>query len=267
MLVNNTPTEHYPEFNLWVKREDLSCPDPGPHFSKTRGVFAHIAKLPHKVIGVLDTFHSQAGHAVAYACKMLGKECINYYPQYVQHPGLRKQQLDAQALGAKLVPLPAGRSCILFHQAKHAVESVGGYMMPNALKLHESVDETESELRAVEIPFNGVLIPSSSATIAAGVVKGLVLRGTLNVRVLIHLGYSRSEHAVREYVHNMSGKGYPDSNITIIDEGYEYKDTAVDGITPPWPCNPYYDLKAFRWWLRTQALSRWEGNMLFWNIG
>jgi hypothetical protein len=83
MLRGRTPVEdHRAAYGLWVKREDLSCPPPGPPFSKARGVYARVASRPEGVIAVLDTRHSQAGWAVARACQVLGKECVNFYPEF-----------------------------------------------------------------------------------------------------------------------------------------------------------------------------------------
>lgn len=267
MLREKTPVQDYRErYGILVKREDLACLPPGPPFSKTRGVFAHVAKRPEKVIGVLDTFHSQAGWAVARACQILGKTCINYYPVYKADTGLREPQLKSRSLGAVLTGLPAGRSCILFHQAKKATERLGGYMMPNALKLAESVEETAKEVKRSNIwPWPDlVIIPSSSATIAAGVIRGF---GS-SPRYVIHLGYSRSHESVLSYVRSQSGVH---AQVDVVDERYSYKEQAGPGETPPWPCNPYYDLKAFRWWIRegwrTSITGGLTDNVLFWNIG
>lgn len=266
-LMTRTPIEAHPEYGLWVKREDLSCPPPGPPFSKTRGVYAHMLKLQQPLVGVLDTYHSQAGHAVAHFAKMLGKRCLNFYPEYKHDKAMRSNQLAAQALGAELRPLKAGRSCVLFHEAKRLTEAAGGYMMPNALKLWESVEETAKEVLYTDLTgIEGILVPSSSATLAAGVLKGLVDVGRLDMRVIIHLGYTRPLGAVMEYVHGLVPQ-YPMSNITIVDEGYQYADKARDGATPPWPCNPYYDLKAFRWWDKARHGTGWNGKMMLWNIG
>lgn len=257
MLRTNTPVQDYTdEYGLWVKREDLSCPPPGPPFSKTRGVYARVASRPEQVIGALDTYHSQAGHAVARACQILGKRCINYYPEFKYEPGPRLPQERAQALGAQLVGLPAGRSAILYHQARKQCEAVGGYMMPNALKLEESVTETAKEAKG---EYDYVIVPASSGTIAAGVIKGL---GD-GPKYLIHLGYSRSHDEVMKYLIDRSG--VTGAAIEIVDEGYAYKDKASAGDTPPWSCNQYYDLKAFRWWMRNR--TRYGGKVLFWNIG
>lgn len=268
MLRKNTPLQDYTkEFGLWVKREDLACPKPGPPFSKTRGVYVRVKSRPEKVIGVLDTFHSQAGHAVARACQILNKTCINFYPVYKRERDeegnheLRIPQLRSQELGAELYGLEAGRSCILYHAAKKVIIAKNGYMMPNALKLEESVIETAREVGPEK--FDIVLIPASSGTIAAGVVKGFADRG-MRPQFIIHLGYSRSHKEVRQYIKEMSG--VDEASLSLIDEGYSYKDQSVEGPTPPWPCNPWYDLKCFRWWMKVR-----EGypnqSVLLWNIG
>lgn len=277
MLRRNTPVEYYPEYGLWVKREDLSCPKPGPAFSKTRGVYAHVKKLKQEVVGVLDTYHSQAGHAVARACQILGKRCINYYPVYKREGELiegghelREPQIRSSELGAALYPLQAGRSCILYHQArKHCEQELGGYMMPNALKLEESVRETAKEVPD-KAPINFVILPASSGTIAAGVIRGFCDRVHPDSlpEFIVHLGYSRSHDAVRKYLIERSGySDWAEQSLHIIDEGYSYKDVAKPGPVPPWPCNEYYDLKAFRWWLREGQQIFAGGEPLFWNIG
>lgn len=274
MLRVGTPVEDWRRhYGLWVKREDRACPPPGPPFSKTRGVYEHVRKLDAGVVGVLDTYHSQAGHAVARACQVLGKKCLNFYPVYkaegsVDHHAVREPQLRSAALGASLLPLPAGRSCILYHEAKRITLAADGYMMPNALKLAESVEETakEVDVRLFDLGVKYVLVPSSSGTIAAGVVRGYRDRIWADEQYmptfLVHLGYHRSHEEVRAYLQDKSGT---EVEPTIIDEGYAYKDVARPGPTPEWPCNAYYDLKAFRWWVREGRAV--YGEALLWNIG
>lgn len=265
MLRRNTPLEDYrKQYRLWVKREDLSCPPPGPPFSKTRGVYAHLKNRPEKVIGVLDTFHSQAGQGVARACQILKKKCINFFPKYKADTELREPQILSRKLGARLRPLQAGRSCILFHAARKETEALGGYMMPNALKLDESVTETAKEVPEGK-KFDRVIISASSGTIAAGVILGFSQNYERKYwpEFLVHLGYSRSHDQVYKYLRQKTG--IEDLEVTLIDESYNYKDKAKDGETPPWSCNEYYDLKAFRWWMHQP--HRQSQSTLFWNIG
>lgn len=273
-LQQNTPVEdHLEQFDLLVKREDLSCVPPGPPFSKTRGVYAHIAARPEKVIGVLDTYHSQAGHAVAEACRLLGKECVNFWPVRKAELGasIKPQQLAAKDLGAQLVALPAGRSAILYHQAKKRLADWGdSYMMPNALKLPEMITETAAEVRATLRstplpPRMPVLIAASSGTIAAGVMRGFCDAGEGNRPFLIHQGYDRSESVILEYMVKMSELNLDAHSIRLINEGYSYGDKSKIVYDLPFPANHYYDMKAFHWWMK-EGRNQY-GQALFWLIG
>lgn len=298
MCVSNTSVEdHRAAFGLLVKREDLCCPG-GPNFSKTRGVWAHIAGRPEEFIGVLDTVHSQGGWAVARACVLLGKSCIEYYPvrKADRSKPFRETWGDVQreccSLGAGIVSLPAGRSSVLYYAAQKRLVSDrlrlknGGlpstYMMPNALKLPEMITETAAEVARTQhlmtCGWNAVrtvLVSASSGTIAAGVLLGLIQLGWSGTLV-IHQGYSRPQDAVRRYMDKMIEEQWPGHphppgtggvNIrrVMVDECYSYADAARSGPTPPWPCNKYYDLKALRWWV-THGRAQY-GEAIMWNIG
>jgi hypothetical protein len=271
MLREGTPLEDYRrQWGLSVKREDKACTPPGPYFSKSRGVYARVSSREEEIIGVLDTRHSQAGFCVARACEILGKCCINYYPDFKHEPGPRQPQLEAVAVGAVLKPLPAGRSAVLYHAARKDIEARGGYMMPNALKLEESVEETAKEVERTSGRYDWVLVSASSGTIAAGVIRGYVRssmqQGIAAPQFIVHLGYSRSHKEVEKYL--VEASGYCDFRVAIVDEGYAYKDEARAGSSPDWPCNVYYDLKAFRWWADGSGRgASYPGRVLFWNIG
>lgn len=281
MTREGTPVEHYPDLGLFIKREDLSCPG-GPNFSKTRGVLAHVRNRPEQLMGVLDTYHSNGGWAVARACQKLGKRCVLFYPIRKRDQGapLQIQQQRAQELGATLVPLQAGRSAVLYHQAKRRTVELGGWAVPNALKLPEMITETAAEVARTDIPpVNTVLISASSGTIAAGVISGLCQKGYAG-RVVVHQGYSRPELAMRNYMSGMVATYSSDlfragrhpggllwrQDFDLVDEGYGYADRARPcGVEPPCPMNDFYDRKLFSWWVR-EGHTR-HGEALLWNIG
>lgn len=292
MIVNDTPVERVTlpsGLHLYVKREDLCSPYPGPMFSKMRGVVAHIRSRPEPVIGVLDTLHSKAGWCVSYVCAQLGKQAVNYWPRYNADPreGLpRQQQKEAAGLGAKMVAIKAGRSAILYHTAKkHLRETFGAdncYLMPNALKLPESITENAAEATRTALavasgasspvlPDAGTLVISiSSGTVAAGVVQGLKAAGMLDAYSLVcHMGYSRSIDACRLYMEKASGVDL--SRARFVDEGYGYADSVNwNGLTQPeFPCNPYYDGKLFAWLQKPGGADSLDPDLpiLFWNIG
>lgn len=221
---------------------------------------------PEITIGVLDTFHSKAGWAVSWAGQRLGKRVVNFWPRYKADPreGLpREQQRHAQGFGATMVALQAGRSAILYHRARQYLKEhhPGAYLMPNALKLSESILETDAEVHRTELPDEGIMVVSiSSGTIAAGVLRGLA---TLDYQVILHMGYSRPEGAVRDFLRKMSGV-IDLSHVRLVDERYNYKDQ-VD-IPVPFPCNPHYDAKAWKW-LEANIDRLPKVPVVFWNIG
>lgn len=271
--VADTPVEQIEPW-LWVKREDLCCPG-GPNFSKMRGVYARLAARPEQAIGVLDTYHSQGGWAVARAGAILGKRVIDFYPVYKRDPGPRAPQFGAQRCGAELVGLQAGMSAVLWHQAKAKLYQMTGtrgsegdaYMFPNGLQLHESIRETAMEVCRTTFPAwpDTVIVSASSGTIAAGVVSGFLSHPDAMLEdmptFMIHMGYARSRDKLRaRFPAEAQGR------LQLIDEGYAYKDAARPGAAAPFPCNPYYDLKAWRWMMEHRDMFT-QSRVLFWNIG
>jgi 1-aminocyclopropane-1-carboxylate deaminase/D-cysteine desulfhydrase-like pyridoxal-dependent ACC family enzyme len=279
MLINNTPLEKHALANgreIWVKREDLCCPEPGPSFSKARGVVAHMRNRPEKVIGVLDTLHSKAGWAVSWAGAQMGKEVVDFWPRFKADPreGLpREQQQRAADFGATMVSFQAGRSAILYHTARKWLRDnlPDSYMMPNALKLPESITENAAEARrtAPDLPANSSLVLSvSSGTVAAGVIQGLHEAGRLSdISIILHMGYTRSHEALQRYMEEVSGV-YWTKNFHLVDEQYGYADH-VENPTP-FPCNPYYDLKAWAWLEKMSPYAQQvigDRPITLWNIG
>lgn len=268
-LIKNTPIEEYDVKGkkVFVKREDL-CIDEAK-FSKARGVYNHLSKIGKTHIGVLDSYHSKAGWAVSYLGGLLNKKVHLFYPEYKNEPGMRESQLNAKRLGAEIIPLRAGyMQAVQYNIAKKILRDRFGedsYMMPNALKLQESVDSTSEELNNVPIELINDsiwIISISTGTIAAGVIKRLVELNSNNL-VILHMGYSRKKESVIKYLMKYIPY-FGNVSLEFIDEGYKYKDS-VD-IDCDFPCNPYYDLKAWNW-LTKNIDSFIDFNILFWNIG
>jgi 1-aminocyclopropane-1-carboxylate deaminase/D-cysteine desulfhydrase-like pyridoxal-dependent ACC family enzyme len=270
MLQQNTPVEivNCGGHMVHVKREDLCIG--GPSFSKLRGVAAHLRSRPEEVVGVLDTFHSRAGWGVSYLCQPgsqgIEKKVVVYYPVYKEDMIIRGNQLAAKKCGAQIVGIEAGRSCILYHRAKKdlATKFPNSYMLPNALKCVESVEETAAEVRTIDPVYLNKnftwVVSVSSGTIAAGVLQGLVQLNA-KVNLILHEGYSRPEKALLDYVINKAG-GAGKVSISVVDENYDYK-MGVPQVVCPFPCNIYYDRKAW-WWIMRQPVKQ---QFLFWNVG
>lgn len=279
LIYSHTPWEMHN--GIHVKREDLSCS--GPSFSKVRGVWRQLeyltrpnAPIPVNEVGVMDSRHSKAGWGVAYLAKYFPRPIkVNiFYPHFKGEPEgqLREYQQRAQELGAEVIPLWGGlMSAVLFNQARRILtdRNPTAYMFPNGLKLPFTVSATSRELQDTLPPGSTGpdcvwVVSASSATIAAGVCLGLQTAPTPTMpEIIIHLGYSRPAHSVEAYLRKFGVECM--SHITIIDEGYGYADR-VDGPVP-FPCNPYYDRKAWQWVLSEQNGYLSGKNVYFWNIG
>lgn len=281
-ILISTPWEvHYVDgVPVHVKREDLCCPAPGPPFSKMRGVEAHITRICDElgydpVIGVVDTSHSMAGWGVAYVCDVMGLDCVDFFASYVHerergaelHLGnveIREYQQRAQQFGAELVPMKAGRFAVMHAQSRTLFTSMtdSGYMMPNALKYKDLIPVTAKEVRTTpdELLQGTWIISISSGTVAAGVLNGLIDNHE-DMCIILHMGHDRSEAQAQRYIRGLAG--YWPSYIDMINEHYNYVDK-VD-VHCPFPCNPWYDLKAWKWLMAN--VHDLEQPIIFWNIG
>lgn len=261
---------------VYVKREDLSVPDPGPKFSKIRGLNLHLDKILQERgpvhIGILDTRHSKAGWGTAYLCNLKGMPCVNYYPLLKAELGkaiVRPNQLHAAALGANLVPLASTYPGYILKQFANKLFYEAyplGEMLPVGLKLDESVEATYIELLTYtpeELLHGDWVISISTGTIAAGVLKALDELKFTNSFVL-HMGYSRSIDHAANYILTKAGLKNVGFDLDFVDEGFDYADK-VDNKSIPFPCNEYYDAKAWNW--LEANLGELRDPVVFWNIG
>lgn len=261
----STPVEKY-EINgqeIFVKREDLCCPEGSPRFSKIRGLELKLQSLQSEgvnTVAVLDSIHSKAGWGTAWLTAMMGMKCILYYPVRKGKPDFKSESvLNARRLGAEIRPMKAGRQTIMWYQVRKLLkeENPNIYLLPNGLTLDECAHATYLEcFKTPDMFFGGtVVVSTSTGTIANGVANYL-LRKHPESKMIAHMGYSRSPKTVRKII------GY--HNLEIVDEGFQY----ADGVEQecPFPCNPHYDLKAWKW-LHSIDLSKLKKPILFWNIG
>ncbi len=282
MLRHNTPLEFHRcgELDVLVKRDDLCCDPPGPALAKIRGVVPHLMKRSEDVIGVLDTRCSRGGWAVAYVAKQLGKRCFNFFPQYKHEPPmyapteLRVSQRHANELGAQCISVPAGRSNVMFYQARAMLRDLAPgamtYMMPNALKMEETISGNAEEARQTVLTneLTTLVLPVGTGTIAAGVLLGLQQADILEyLDVVLYEGYSRPEERVLGYIEKATGLTLDRSRTTVVDEGWKYGTEQHHPV--PFPASTRYEAKAWNWLAsgRAQAVIDEASRVLFWNSG
>lgn len=278
LINNNTPIEKYiiNDITVHVKREDLSVDSPAPQLSKLRGLIPYLKKLKKdgiKIVGYADSPISTSGWGVAWACKQLGMKAVIFTPTYKTNtpPTLIKQRKKYKKFKAKIVPIRAGIMRVSYNVAKLQLKEnyKNSVMLPMGLPFDESVYGTYKEvLRTKNIKkYKTIIIPIGKGTIAAGVWKGL---DTVKSKATIYglmASTSDTEKSMelirKKAVLTNIGLFKSDVKFELIDEGWAYKNKAE--IKTSFPCNPYYDLKA--WQFLVENIAKFEQPILFWNIG
>lgn len=273
IIVENTPVEKYiiQDKTIFVKREDLSCVPPGPPFSKMRGLMKVLKGLKQQgitTIGYTETSISMAGWGVAYGCFILGLQCILFDPQYKNTPPLlsyhRKQW---KKFNAKIIPLKAGMAKVNWNISRRELKKESNsILLPLGLPFLETIEETTKEVvrtRQAGIDPNTIIVNVGSGTIAAGIIKGFedkkvygIMGRTGNVKKKL-LNILKKSSIINQGLFNKT------VDFELIDPCWEY--TERSEISCPFPCHPFYDLKAWQWLM--ENIEKLESPILFWNIG
>lgn len=269
MRWRDTPIEKYliGGKEIEVKREDLCCIG-GPPFSKMRGIKERLKTLKHEgveVVGYVETAISMAGWGVAKVGKELGLRVIIYDPQYKISPGVlnfhRSKWAENQA---ETRPIKAGRAKVGYYQARYQMEKEfgnQGMLLPLGLPFEETIEATAKEAAKL-FSYRTVVVNVGSGTICAGLLRGL----GEEVFVWGIMGRKGDKIRKREEIEKRSVKGLSlkkRKGFALVDPGYEY--TESESFPAPFPCNPYYDRKAWKWVIENYGSL--ERPVLFWNIG
>jgi len=296
MLINDeTPLEPYTVDNrvIYVKREDMACNPPGPPFAKVRGLYPKLVQLKQQgiqTVGYTDTTISMGGWGVAYFAKELGLNCYVFYPQHspLRH-NLPKHLPLWEELGAIPVPLLPSRLSIMQLRAKKIFRTNNTkldrhYMLPNGLPFKETVEEVSRVYVSAALTNKHIF---NNATIVVAVGSGIMLSGIIKGVLIANARCGIKPHVIKSVLVSkkdpsgirskiLLNSGHPAHNSPyslfnpdipmqhVIDDGYEYEQE-VDNSQIPFPCNRYYDAKAWAW-LRKNL---WQLNdpVIFWNLG
>jgi hypothetical protein len=265
LFQEDTPIEEYllrgrPVF---VKRDDLFGRFPAPPLAKLRGLRRIIDGLSTKgtsVFGCWDTHFSKLGQGVAALCAMHPDlKAIVSYPVSNKRPR-PSAVIEAERLGAILVPVPSNRIAICYAMARRRIEALGGYMLPFGLECEEAVDAIADVAATLDktVYANGTIVLScGSGVTLAGLINGLPARP----KKLIGISSGRSLEAILTCLHRHCAQlpSYLELHPAILPYAREL-------IYPcPFPSHPNYDLKA--WQYLEQNLPKLSDPILFWNIG
>lgn len=277
ILLHYTPVERHliEGKEVFVKREDMATPPPGPCFSKTRGLYAHMLKLREsgvKEVGYLETAISMAGWGVAWVGKILGIQVTIFDPAYSSkhvarkvHQFHRKQWLKLGAVVVQVTPLMTRINFNVIQ--KHLFpKDPSREFLPLGLPLEETIEETarQAEITSSLPRMNTVVVSVGSGTVCAGILRGIGNHPIHIVGVMCRDGNkNRKMKEILKRSKVLLGDLWgPD--FTLINPGYAYTDKETT-LSPGFPCNPYYDLKALKYLV--DHYDELEPPILFWNIG
>lgn len=268
-----TPVEQYRigKQQVWVKREDLATPPPGPPFSKVRGLVPTLIRLKaegYTHIGYVETSVSMAGWGVAWACAELGLTSVIFDPQYKTTPELldhhRRQWAKFNAI---TIPQQAGMAKVNWNIARKllAEKYERSYLLPLGLPFPETIDAAAAEIKAclatTSVRFSTIIVNVGSGTVCAG-----LLRGVSGQKVIGVMGRTGDMQRKVEVIRKKSGMmlgGMWGVDFSIVDPGWEYTQPCERPV--PFPCHRYYDAKAWAW--LEDNIEKLIHPILFWNIG
>lgn len=285
MIRKNTPIETYKirGRTVYVKREDLCTEPPGPPFSKCRGLYAHLKKLKKegvRIVGYVETPISMAGWGVAWVAQKLGMKAVIFDPQYTGSPPatIEVHREKWKQFGPDVLPIKAGMTCVNQHIARKMLKKEYGkdaVMLPIGISFNETISETAEELCYFLsksswkfTPPGHIIVCVGSGTICAGLLRGLK-KASPRTELIGVMAYDKNLKKKRKSI--FAKAGVKDKNtlfphivdFTLINEKWKYTEPST--ITCPFPCHPYYDLKAWDWLVR--EIETLLGSVLFWNIG
>jgi len=272
MFNYNTPIEEYTvgKKTVYVKRDDMFGQPPAPALAKLRGITKYVEKAEQKgikILGDLDTRVSKSGWGLACACQNTSITPYVFYPQLKAETQMPFIQTRALNLGAKVIPLKAGRTSVLYAQATRKIQKLGGTMLPMGLTLKETVDEVAKVINDTprELLTGTIITTTGTSTIASGIVKGLI-QNNIKPKQFYGVSCGMSNYKQAKVMERLLSEYYPVKIprwVQFVLPEFEYYDAS--DIKVPFPCSPYYDRKGWIWLNR--YIKHLKSPILFWNVG
>jgi 1-aminocyclopropane-1-carboxylate deaminase/D-cysteine desulfhydrase-like pyridoxal-dependent ACC family enzyme len=287
-LRKNTPIERY-EVNgctLFVKREDCACDEPdAPHFAKVRGLVPHLNTLKRDgvhTLGYMDTAISMGGWGLAYFAHKLSMQTVIYYPAYKSGYKYNQSEYIKKWIALNAIIHPIERPNVyrinIANAKRHfATAHPDGHWIQDGLRFDETLEAVSQEAHATiaELQPQTIVVNVGSGVMLAGIMRGIILAkhhcdkiiGVLAHKQLKEIHRKRDVLQMADLAEGMHFFTTRLRSVTthfeIVPGSYLYHEPAL--IKCPFPCNKYYDLKAFEWLY--PRISKFEQPILFWNIG
>jgi 1-aminocyclopropane-1-carboxylate deaminase/D-cysteine desulfhydrase-like pyridoxal-dependent ACC family enzyme len=249
---------------VYVVRDDLCSPFPGPNFSKVRGLYKALLKLREQGVREVvsqDTSISRCG----WGCSWLAQELdITHYNVYAMRKQMNFYQRMSRSHGGKMVAVRGSFSSAMQAQARKLLGDL--HFLPTGFSLPETLGEHRTLLNHLprDLFAGTVVVCVSSGTICSSLLYGLqgghvygVTSSCFNNRL------EKIDKLVRRAEISLGRRAGGDVEFTLITTRHGYSKPA--DIETPFPCDVYLDRKAWKWLV--EHLNELQDPVVFWNIG
>lgn len=259
----DTPVETYKigKHEVMVKRDDLMGDNKKlPPWAKLHAIKEVLTKMdPDKPIIHLNVFGSWSGWALSKLAKK--------HEVHIVHPITKKikdEYLDKIITnGGKLLPIRHNMMRVLYAQAKNMGDDKGYQMLPYAFgtpwylnPMARRFRETVASLGKID----NLVISSGAGVTVSGLAKAFL---SLNPKGHVYTICVSSEGAITK---TMTQWKIPLENVTIVHSPFEFSDVMPKVAPAPFPCNQFWDMKAWHWLTENSEIMR-RKKTLFWNLG
>ena len=274
---------------VYVKREDMYEPPipltytepaayPPPPFAKTRGLLPYLQALRErgiKTVAYMDTSISMASWGLSYCAPLADLHAVILFPEYKDGPrhNMEEHIKRCVQLGAEVLYLEnPTQLAINWYRAREFVEKqyTDAVLLPQGLPFEETIHSVADEMKNVpQAALGGTIVTAvGSGTMTSGILSGLILHHEVQCVHGILVSEGQIQKTKRKIISRSHGglfkQGVWAPWLTLYWTGYEYHDV-VDHLNIPFPCNKYYDAKAWGYLLKN--IDHIKQPILFWNVG
>ena len=261
----NTPIETYNVNgkSVYVKRDDLmgdgEILPPWGKLSALRNVLLDVN--PTKPLIHLSVYGSWSGWALSQISKELGYEFIMAYPKSKKYPEYMLEKVD------RTLPLKPNMMSILYNKVGSIAREKDYIRLPYAFDHSAYIDTQRKRFIEVKekLDFDHLVVSSGSGVTCLGMLLEHDPFPSLfepdNKRTF-HTVCVSSESSIKKKFSKY--QIYDTDNVEIVKSEFAFDDK-MEWYDTPFPCNEFWDKKAWYW--LEQNISKFDGDILFWNIG
>ena len=264
MINEFTPVETYniKGKSVLVKRDDLMGDGDHPPWGKLTALRNTVKNInPTKPLIHLSVYGSWSGWALSEVTKELGYEFIMAYPDSTRFPKHILDKVD------NVHPIKPNMMNVMYNKVGQIARGENYIRLPYAFDHATYIETQRQRFKDVRDNYNfeHLVVASGSGVTCLGMMlehePWPSLFDTRNTRTF-HTVCVSSEGSIKSKF--MKHQIQPSEQIEIVKSEFEFDDM-MDWYETPFPCNEFWDKKAWYW--LEQNIDKFKGEILFWNLG